>query len=103
MIFPITLYLSINGFSHEISISLLQGNLCPSHLFDSVGLSMATNCDVMHGEIMRSKKCPKQSEKNTRKWEICSKRAQIFESQVFKRNGKEPQNQGENLIYILGV
>lgn len=57
-------------FSYEISISLLQGNLWPSYLFDIMVLSMATDCDVMHGQIMRSKsaqdgvggKCRKDSE-----------------------------------------
>lgn len=42
-------------FSCEISISLLQDNLWPSYLFDIMVLSMATDCDVMHGQIMRSK------------------------------------------------
>lgn len=42
-------------FSYEISISLLQGNLWLSYLCDIMVLSMATDCDVMHGQIMRSK------------------------------------------------
>lgn len=96
-------------FPMKISISLLQGNLCPSHLFDIVGLSMATNCDVMHGEIMRSKSAQSRVKKQEN-GKYAAREHKYLKSCIQKkwRKGSKPETElkmcigfeGQSLIFF---